>query len=72
MRVRSSEEGGQQQWCRFNASISVREGRRHDEALPEDEAEATNSSWLHGKEEGHGATPWRCQSKETTLGREKG
>jgi hypothetical protein len=29
------------------------------EALPEDEAKAANSSWLHGKEAWHGASAWR-------------
>jgi hypothetical protein len=43
-------EGGQRWWCRFSALISAREGRRLDKALPEDEAEATSSSWLHEKE----------------------
>jgi hypothetical protein len=37
-------EGDQQWWCRFNASVLAREGRRRDEALLEDEAEAANSS----------------------------
>jgi hypothetical protein len=43
-------EGGRRQWCKFNAPVLAREGRRRDEALPEDEAEATSSSWLHMKE----------------------
>jgi hypothetical protein len=30
--------------------VLAREGRRLDEALSKDEAEATSSSWLHGKE----------------------
>jgi hypothetical protein len=43
------EEGGQRRWCGFNTSVSAREGRRRDEALSEDEAEAASSSWLNGK-----------------------
>jgi hypothetical protein len=45
--VRWFEEGGLRQWCRFNASVSAREGRRRDEAL---QAEAASLSWLNGKE----------------------
>jgi hypothetical protein len=45
-----TRESGRQQWCEFNAPISAREERRWNEALPEDEVEATNSYWLHGKE----------------------
>jgi hypothetical protein len=45
-----SREGVQQWGCRFNTSISAREGRRRDEALLEDEAGSVSSSWLHGKE----------------------
>jgi hypothetical protein len=47
--VRSSE-GGWWRWCRFSALVLAREGRRRDEALPEDEADAASSSWLYGKE----------------------
>jgi hypothetical protein len=36
--------------CGFNTSVSAREGRRQDEALPEDEVEGANSSWFNGKE----------------------
>jgi hypothetical protein len=42
--------GGRWRWCRFNDSVSALEGRRWDEAVSEDEAEAASSSWLHGKE----------------------
>jgi hypothetical protein len=42
--VRLSEEGGRRWWSKFNASILAREGRRRDEALSEDEAEAVSSS----------------------------
>jgi hypothetical protein len=47
--VGRSREGGRWQWCGFNASVSTQEGRRRDEALPEDEAEAVSLSWLHEK-----------------------
>jgi hypothetical protein len=50
MRVGWSKEGGQMRWCRFNASVSAREGRRRDEALSEDEAEAASSYWLNENE----------------------
>jgi hypothetical protein len=39
-----SGEGGQRRWYRFNASVLAREGRRRNEALPKDEAEAMSSS----------------------------
>jgi hypothetical protein len=39
-----------QWWCRFNALVLASEGRRPDEALLKDEAEAASSSWLNGKE----------------------
>jgi hypothetical protein len=42
--VRRSGEGSQWRWCRFNASILAREGRRCDEALSEDEVEIVSSS----------------------------
>jgi hypothetical protein len=38
--VGRSEEGGRRWWYKFNTSVSVREGIRRDEALPEDEADA--------------------------------
>jgi hypothetical protein len=50
MKVSLSRNGDQRQWYRFSISILTREGRRRDEALPEDEAEAVSLSWLHGKE----------------------
>jgi hypothetical protein len=43
--VGRSGEGVLQQWCRFNASISTREVRRRNKALPKDEAEAASSSY---------------------------
>jgi hypothetical protein len=49
VRVELSEESGQRRWWRFNSSVSALEGRRRDEALPEDEVDAASSSWLHGK-----------------------
>jgi hypothetical protein len=52
--VRLSEEGDRWRWCKFNASISTREGTRRDEALSEDEAETASSCWLHGMESRHG------------------
>jgi hypothetical protein len=45
-----SGEGGRWQLCGFNVSISAREGRRRDKALPKDEMKTACSSWLHGKE----------------------
>jgi hypothetical protein len=45
-----SREGGRRRWCVLIALVSAREGRRRDEALPEDEAEAAISSWLNLKE----------------------
>jgi hypothetical protein len=50
VRVRRSSEGGLVWSCVFNASVLVREGRRQDEALLEDKAEATSSFWFTGKE----------------------
>jgi hypothetical protein len=38
----------------FNASVLTREGRRQDEVLTKDEAEAASSSWLYEKEVWHG------------------
>jgi hypothetical protein len=43
-------EGSLWWWCRLNASVSAREGRRHDKALPKDEPEAAMLSWLNEKE----------------------
>jgi hypothetical protein len=48
--VGQSGEGDLLWWYGFNALISPQEGRRRDKALPDDEAEATDSSWLNGKE----------------------
>jgi hypothetical protein len=50
MRVSWSGEGSLRRWCRFNASVLAREGKRQDEALLEDEVNAASSSWLNGKE----------------------
>jgi hypothetical protein len=44
------QEGGLLWWCRFNILVSAREGRRWDEALLGDEAEAVSSSWFNGNE----------------------
>jgi hypothetical protein len=64
VRVKRSEEGGRRWWCVFNALVLVVDGKRQDEALPKDEAEAASASLLHGKEAGHGASAWRCRSNE--------
>jgi hypothetical protein len=48
--VGRSGEGGLLWWCGFNASVLARKGRRRDEALSEDKAEAASSSWLNEKE----------------------
>jgi hypothetical protein len=61
--VGRSREDGRQLWCGFNASVSAREGRLR-EVLPNDEADATSSSWLHGKEARHGVVAWRHRLKE--------
>jgi hypothetical protein len=53
--VERFEEGGLLCWCGFNTSVSARQGRRWDEALPEDEAEAMSLSWFNGNEAWHGA-----------------
>jgi hypothetical protein len=45
-----SVEGHRRWWCEFNALVLARERRRRDEALLEDEAKATSSSWLNEKE----------------------
>jgi hypothetical protein len=42
--VQRSGEGSMQHWCRFNASVSAREGRQWDKAFSEDEAKAASSS----------------------------
>jgi hypothetical protein len=42
--VRRSREAGRRQWCKFNALVLTREGRRPDEALQEDEAGVASSS----------------------------
>jgi hypothetical protein len=47
--VEQSGEGSLLWRCGFNASVSAREGRRRDEALPEDESEVANSRF-NGKE----------------------
>jgi hypothetical protein len=44
MGVRLSREGDRRRCCRFNASVSARKGKRRDEVLLEDEAEAPSSS----------------------------
>jgi hypothetical protein len=69
MRVKRSREGSLWWWCEFNASVSVREGRRQDKALSKDEAEAVNS--IGRKRD----TVRRCDDVdrgETTPRREKG
>jgi hypothetical protein len=38
-----SEEDSLRRWCGFNVSVSARERRRGDKALPEDEAEIVSS-----------------------------
>jgi hypothetical protein len=48
--VGRSGEGDRWWRCGFNASVLAREGRRRDEALPKDEAEAASSSWLNREE----------------------
>jgi hypothetical protein len=48
--VRQSREGGRWRWCGLNALVLAQEGRRRDEALSEDKAEATSSSWLNENE----------------------
>jgi hypothetical protein len=62
--VGRSGEDSLRQWWWFNASVSTREGRRQNKALPEDEVEVASSSWLNGKEVWHGATVWWCRSEE--------
>jgi hypothetical protein len=44
-----SVEGGLLRWCEFNASVLTQEGRRRDEALPEDKAGVVSSALLNGK-----------------------
>jgi hypothetical protein len=43
-------ESDRWRWCEFNVLILVQEGRRHDKALSEHEAEIVSSYWLHRKE----------------------
>jgi hypothetical protein len=43
-------EGSLRWWYGFNALVSARDGRRRNKVLPKDEAEATSTSWLNGKE----------------------
>jgi hypothetical protein len=45
-----SREVGRWRHCGFNASVLAQEGRRWDEALPEDKPDVVSSSWLHEKE----------------------
>jgi hypothetical protein len=52
------EEGGRRRWYGFNASVSAREGRQWNEALPNDKAEAASSSWLYGKEARYDVAAW--------------
>jgi hypothetical protein len=47
--LRRSGNSGRRWWCGFNASVLAREGRRRDEALTKNEAEAASSSWLNGR-----------------------
>jgi hypothetical protein len=71
MGVGRSEAGGRWWWCRFNASISAQEGRRRNEALSEDEAEAASSSWLNWKEASHDAVAWQRRPEERQHQREE-
>jgi hypothetical protein len=65
-------EDGRQQWYRFNASDSAREGNRQDEALSKDEAKVANSYSLNGKEVWHGAARVTMSTGgERVLGRGK-
>jgi hypothetical protein len=50
MKIRRSRKGGLLWWCGCNISVSAQEGRRRDEALPEDKVEIASSSWFNGKE----------------------
>jgi hypothetical protein len=52
---RTFGEGGRRRWCRFNVSVSARDERRWDEALPKDETEIASLSWFYGKEACHDA-----------------
>jgi hypothetical protein len=52
VRVGWSREDSQLQWCRFNASILARDGRRRDKTLPKNKVEAASSSWLNGTQHG--------------------
>jgi hypothetical protein len=62
-------EDGWRRWCRFNASVSAREGRRQNETLSKDEAEAASLSLLHWKEAWHGMAT--SAEGKATPGREK-
>jgi hypothetical protein len=62
--VGRSGEGDRRRWCGFNASVSAQEGRRRNEVLPKNEAEAASLSWLHGKEATHDAAMWRHRPEE--------
>jgi hypothetical protein len=44
MGVELSGEGDRRRWCKFNVSVLAREGRRRDEALSKDKADAASSS----------------------------
>jgi hypothetical protein len=61
---------GRRRWCRFNASISAREGRQREEALPKYEADEASSSWLYGKKARHNVAT--STGGEMTPGRQKG
>jgi hypothetical protein len=49
VRVGLSKGDDRRRWYGFNALISTREGRRQDEALPEDEIKAASSSSIGSK-----------------------
>jgi hypothetical protein len=44
VRVRLSGEDDRRRWCGLNALVLAREGKRRDEVLPEDEADAASTS----------------------------
>jgi hypothetical protein len=50
----------------------LEKGRRWDEALLEDEADATSSSWLHGKKAWHGTTRGDVDWRRGVTREEKG
>jgi hypothetical protein len=63
-------EKGERWWrCGFDNSVLAREGRRQDETLPENEAEAVSSSWFYEKKAWHGVT--MSARGEVTPGRRK-